>query len=123
MAKRSTNYEKMDFSDLVQLRDELTRVVSRRIATERRVLETRIAALSELERGGGDSVGNRWRKRTALNGSEATAGKQHPLKGRSAVPKYRGPNGETWAGRGLAPRWLTALEKNGKKRDRFLISR
>lgn len=27
-------------------------------------------------------------------------------------PKYRGPNGETWAGRGRKPTWLEVWEKN-----------
>jgi DNA-binding protein H-NS len=36
-------------------------------------------------------------------------------------PKYRGPNGETWAGRGAKPRWLVAAMKKGKKLDSFLI--
>ena len=35
--------------------------------------------------------------------------------------KYRGPNGETWSGRGLMPRWLSALVSQGKTRDDFLI--
>jgi DNA-binding protein H-NS len=30
---------------------------------------------------------------------------------------------ETWAGRGLKPRWLAAAIKSGKKMDDFLIAR
>lgn len=29
--------------------------------------------------------------------------------------KYRGPNGETWSGRGLMPRWITVLLERGHK--------
>ena len=36
--------------------------------------------------------------------------------------KYRGPNGETWSGRGRAPKWLATLEAQGRKRAQFLIS-
>jgi DNA-binding protein H-NS len=36
-----------------------------------------------------------------------------PMKGIKIAPKYRGPDGEVWAGRGARPRWLTALV--GKK--------
>jgi len=36
-------------------------------------------------------------------------------------PKYRGPNGEEWSGRGHTPRWLTALEATGRQRDEFRI--
>jgi DNA-binding protein H-NS len=39
-------------------------------------------------------------------------------------PKYRNPEqpGETWAGRGMTPRWLTAQLRSGKKLDDFRIS-
>ncbi len=36
------------------------------------------------------------------------------------LPKYRGPSGEEWSGRGRTPTWLTALEAEGKKRDEFV---
>jgi DNA-binding protein H-NS len=37
-------------------------------------------------------------------------------------PKYRGPNGEVWSGRGHTPRWLDALMAEGKhKKEDFLI--
>ena len=41
-------------------------------------------------------------------------------KAKQAAPvKYRGPNGETWAGRGRTPAWLAALESNGASREQF----
>ena len=44
-------------------------------------------------------------------------------KAKSAVAaKYRGPNGETWSGRGRAPKWLEALEAQGRQRAEFSIS-
>ena len=43
------------------------------------------------------------------------------LRGIKVPPKYRGPSGESWAGRGVKPRWLVAAIKNGKKLDDFLI--
>ncbi|HOL63983.1 MAG TPA: H-NS histone family protein [Accumulibacter sp.] len=36
--------------------------------------------------------------------------------------KYRGPNGETWSGRGKAPNWLVNLEANGQHRNSFLVA-
>jgi len=35
--------------------------------------------------------------------------------------KYRGPNGETWTGRGLAPRWLQAELAQGKTKEEFAV--
>ncbi|CAB3886121.1 H-NS family nucleoid-associated regulatory protein [Achromobacter anxifer] len=41
---------------------------------------------------------------------------------RAVAPKYRHPQtGETWSGRGKAPRWLAAEEAAGAARDSFLI--
>ena len=35
--------------------------------------------------------------------------------------KYVGPDGESWSGRGLTPRWLTALLVDGKSREDFAV--
>jgi DNA-binding protein H-NS len=43
------------------------------------------------------------------------------MKGVKIAPKYRGPGGETWAGRGATPRWLSALLKEGHSIEEFLI--
>jgi DNA-binding protein H-NS len=42
--------------------------------------------------------------------------------GKKVAAKYRGPNGEEWTGRGIAPKWLAALEAMGRPREEFLIS-
>ena len=41
--------------------------------------------------------------------------------GVTVAPKFRGPNGETWSGRGLTPRWLAALEAQGSRKEDFAI--
>jgi DNA-binding protein H-NS len=41
--------------------------------------------------------------------------------GVAVAAKYRGPNGETWSGRGLSPRWLAALVAEGKTREDFAV--
>jgi hypothetical protein len=35
---------------------------------------------------------------------------------------YRGPNGETWSGRGLMPRWLTVLVQAGQDKESFRVT-
>jgi DNA-binding protein H-NS len=37
------------------------------------------------------------------------------------LPKYRGPEGQTWAGRGMKPRWLSIALQEGKNIEDFLI--
>ncbi len=39
----------------------------------------------------------------------------------TVAAKYRGPNGETWSGRGLTPRWLSALVAQGKTKEEFAV--
>ncbi len=40
----------------------------------------------------------------------------------SVVPaKFKGPNGESWSGRGLMPRWLSALVANGRSKEDFAV--
>ena len=35
--------------------------------------------------------------------------------------KFRGPEGQTWSGRGLMPRWLSALVAQGQPKENFAI--
>ncbi len=37
------------------------------------------------------------------------------------APKFRGPNGEVWSGRGLTPRWLAALIEQGQAKESFAV--
>ena len=39
----------------------------------------------------------------------------------TVAPKYRGPNGEGWSGRGLTPRWLVTLIAQGREKSDFAI--
>ncbi|MDQ3270864.1 MAG: H-NS histone family protein [Pseudomonadota bacterium] len=57
------------------------------------------------------------RKRTLIRASGAAKKKST---GPVAV-KYRGPTGETWSGRGLTPKWLSALVAQGKTKEEFFV--
>src|SRR5215510_4089846 len=58
-----------------------------------------------------------------FGGARVVRGGGSVLKGKKVPPKYRGPSGETWAGRGARPLWLVAAIKGGKKLDDFLIDK
>ena len=81
----------------------------------RRVDEMLLEHRAELEK--------RLERMTAFAGARAVRGRGSVLKGKKVPPKYRGPSGETWAGRGAKPRWLVAAIKGGKKLDDFLIDK
>jgi DNA-binding protein H-NS len=100
---RSTQMAKINLSSmsvdaLLQLREDVGRALSGRAGD----LQRQLAAL-------GKDVSGR--------------GRGNARKGIKVAAKYRGPGGETWAGRGAMPRWMTAAIKEGKKRDDFLIDK
>jgi DNA-binding protein H-NS len=59
-----------------------------------------------------------------------TKGKPTPVKAAKLVKKvknpvaakFRGPNGETWSGRGLTPRWLATLVAQGQPKEAFAVN-
>lgn len=64
---------------------------------------------------------NKTPSRKTTRKSSTTAPK---LTKRTVPPKYRNPEtGDTWTGRGKAPRWVTAAESGGKSREEFLIQK
>ena len=123
MATRGLNLSEMDLAELLQLRDEIETALDGKIAMERQELQSKIAELSALERKRARTVSQVGKPKTPKAAAAGRKPKPHPLKGQKAKPKYRGPNGETWAGRGIAPKWLADLEKKGKKREQFLIEK
>ena len=97
----------MDVNALLELRAN----VDRTLAERSRDLQRQLTLL----RGEG---GRRGRPAGRPNGR---AGRVSSLRGVKVPPKYRGPEGETWAGRGAKPRWLTALLKEGRSIEEFSI--
>ncbi|MDP2367237.1 H-NS family nucleoid-associated regulatory protein [Rhodoferax sp.] len=59
----------------------------------------------------------------ALNGSAAKGKAPRKSGGKKLKPKYQNPANriETWAGRGLKPKWIVAALKGGKKLEDFAI--
>lgn len=109
----------MSISELVALRDRVQSALSEKIEQERAELENQMEELQQLEKPPAAPNSSR---RPRAGRQAGKAAKPKPGKRRAKVaPKYRGPKGETWTGRGRAPRWLVALEAQGKKRESFLI--
>jgi DNA-binding protein H-NS len=114
--------KKMSVAALVALRDQIQAALSQRVEIERAELQKRIDDLTKL-----DGVGTRNARgvteRPRRGRRKVVARKRSAAKGSTVAPKYRGPKGETWTGRGNTPRWLAALEAEGKKRDGYLIKK
>lgn len=65
-------------------------------------------------------AGRKGRGKAAVVAKSKVSGAKSKAAGVVAA-KYRGPNGETWSGRGLTPRWLSALLAQGKTKQDFAI--
>jgi DNA-binding protein H-NS len=105
MNTSSANFKAMSFDKLSKLRDQVDAILNAKVAEERRAVQTRLNELDRLAVNGARAKG-------AGRGSRGTV-----------APRYRNPENpvETWAGRGLKPRWLAAALKSGKKIEDFSI--
>jgi len=105
MEQSGMNLKSMSIDELIGLRGKIDATLTSKVQDERRSLETELAKLSRVDGGG-----------------RARASFGRGIRGKVA-PKYRNPENpaETWAGRGLKPRWLAAALKSGKKLDEFII--
>ena len=101
------NLRGMGVDALLSLRAE----IDKKLGEKRSELEQQLSRLG-VESEGGQARGRGW-----------GSGRRSAMKGRKVAPKFRGPGGETWAGRGARPRWLTALIKEGRKIDEFAINK
>ena len=51
----------------------------------------------------------------------APSGVKRKVAGKPVAAKFQGPNGETWSGRGLTPKWLNTLVAQGQSKESFAI--
>jgi DNA-binding protein H-NS len=92
---RPANLASMSVETLLKMRDQIGEILSRKAEELKRQL-------------------------SVLNGDEKNAPKHRT---RKVAPKYRGPKGELWSGRGMKPRWLVAELKKGRRVEDFGIGK
>lgn len=113
LAMGKPDLDAMQFDELWQIHEELTKILSDRIAAEKRELEKRLAQLNRVEiiRDPGSA--------NPLSVADRAPRRKYP----KVLPKYSNPltPSETWSGRGKQPRWLVAALKSGYKLDEFKI--
>ncbi len=107
-----TKLKSMTSDELIVLRSQIDEALVRQISKERDELDRKLEQVGKSARPGVT-------RGAARNGRRG----RRKLKGRKLAAKYRNPanRSETWAGRGLKPRWLTAALRKGKKLEDFLI--
>lgn len=109
---KKLDFDAMTVDEMWQLHEEITRVLSVRLTTEKRELEKRLTQLRRdkqtgpLKQAGDKDVARAPRRK-------------YPR----VYPKYQNPQvpHETWSGRGKTPRWLQAALKTGHKIEEFVI--
>jgi DNA-binding protein H-NS len=96
----------MSIDKLSDLRKQVDAAIDAKVIEERRAVQDQLSKLDRLAAGGSRGKGVR-------SGPRGTV-----------APKYRNPENpaETWAGRGLKPRWIAAALKTGKKLEDFSIT-
>jgi DNA-binding protein H-NS len=108
---RKSNLAAMQFEELWMLHEELTKILSDKIISEKRELESRLAKLNRVEIGEPRS--------THPLSIDRAPRRKYP----KVLPKYCNPlaPSETWSGRGKRPRWLVAALETGHRLDEFEI--
>jgi DNA-binding protein H-NS len=104
MQSKTPSFSNLSNEALCKLRDEIAALLNSRAEEMRK----------ELDKLTGGPVAHNGRPNGASYASKA----RH----KKIAPKYRGPGGHTWTGRGMKPRWLTSALKEGKKIEDFLIA-
>jgi DNA-binding protein H-NS len=111
---KKVNLDAMSIDEMWQLHEEISQILTVRLASEKRELEKRLAQL---------------RYEKDMPSAALADGKLENVAGERrkyprVFPKYQNPNepSETWSGRGKQPRWLASALKTGRKIEEFVIS-
>jgi DNA-binding protein H-NS len=110
---RKLNLDAMSVDEMWRLHERIIEVLSERLTSEKRALETRLETLRR----------DQGVPRLKSEGG-ATEPRPERRKFPAVSPKYRNPThpSETWSGRGKRPRWLTAALTAGRTIEEFIIS-
>jgi DNA-binding protein H-NS len=97
-------FSSMSFDELLAVKAKVEAAIASRVAQERKRLTASLERLDSLA--------------TPANGALSKVRANGLNKRKTLAAKYRNPSNpkETWAGRGLKPRWLVAALKGGNKK-------
>jgi DNA-binding protein H-NS len=111
MAARLPNIDGLSLTDLNELQARINKAIQAKKDDAKVETLQKLKALAVAE---GFSLDE-------LVGKGPGGRRQRSDKGVKLRPKYQGPNGETYTGRGPTPKWLRTLERKGEKREKFLV--
>jgi DNA-binding protein H-NS len=107
------NLDAMSVDEMWELHENISQVLSVRLASEKRELEKRLEQLRREKE---------MRQAEPPDASSLKTPRERRKYPR-VYPKYRNPNepSETWSGRGKQPRWLAVALKTGHTIEEFAI--
>jgi DNA-binding protein H-NS len=110
---KKINLDSMSVDEMWQLHEEISRVLSIRLTSEKRALEKRLDQLRRDKQLPASKLAN------GIKEIARAPRRKYPR----VLPKYQNPKvpTETWSGRGKTPRWLVAALKTGHKLEDFAI--
>ncbi|MCW8087661.1 H-NS histone family protein [Sabulicella glaciei] len=114
MTSNKMNLDAMSAEELVTLINEATAML------ESKKEEAKAALVQEMIKRA-EALGLSLQE--VLSGQPAVGKARKPRSdaGKARDPRYRGPGGLTWSGKGRKPGWLTELEAQGKSKDDFAV--
>jgi DNA-binding protein H-NS len=102
----------LSVEELISLNERIAKMVADRIETEKKALKYKLEAIHRFEE----------RALARRRSEEVDAGSADMRRRTKASPKYRNPEtGETWAGRGMQPRWMRQAIEAGHGQEDFRI--
>jgi DNA-binding protein H-NS len=112
-------------NELVKLRQQITEMEKQALELQKKNRPAVLAELREQMAAYGITAEELSRPAPKTRPKAPLVKTASPAKGKKPVvsspPKYRGPEGQQWTGKGTAPRWLNDLVAGGKTREDFLI--
>jgi DNA-binding protein H-NS len=116
-------------SNLIDLQSQIEKLQKQAADLKSKEFSSTVADIRAKMAAFGITVKDLGGKSTAKKGKPgrpAKAGKVAKVRKSKAagVPvaaKFRGPNGESWSGRGLTPKWLSALVAQGRSKSDFAV--
>ena len=117
-------------TNMIELQNQIDKLQRKVVEIKQRDFEKVVSEIVTNMRAYGITVSDLVKAKKAITKSVSVQARQKtvakpkkvlPRGGEALAAKFTGPNGERWTGRGLTPRWLTALIAQGNKKEDFAV--
>lgn len=99
-------------TSLIEIQAKIAALQAQAFEIKSREMTDKIAQIREIMKAYAITVDQIQGKSTKTTSSKSS---------NPAQPKFTGPNGESWTGRGLTPKWLKTLIEAGQSKEAYRI--